>query len=88
MGFELGEKRSHWEFLLTPGPIITFIGLAILAVAIFFFSQASSGGNDVDAILESQNSSGLKLKAMIGLVVGTVTSIAGVLWSLLKFSRS
>jgi len=73
---------------MTPGPIITLIGLLILAVSIFFFSSAGSGEKDmVDAMLESQSNSGQRLKAMIGLVAGTVVSIGGVLLSLLKFNR-
>ncbi|MFA5504471.1 MAG: hypothetical protein WC314_11355 [Vulcanimicrobiota bacterium] len=88
MGFELGQKQSRLEFLMTPGPIITLIGLLILAVSIFFFSSAGSGEKDmVDAMLESQSNSGQRLKAMIGLVAGTVVSIGGVLLSLLKFNR-
>lgn len=88
MGFELGQKQSRLEFLMTPGPIITLIGLIILAVSIFFFSSAGSGEKDmVDAMLESQSNSGQRLKAMIGLVAGTVVSIGGVLLSLLKFNR-
>lgn len=88
MGFELGEKRSYVEMFLTPATFITVIGLIILAVSVFFFSNASAGGSDVDALLEAQSNSGQRLKAMIGLVLGTLVSIAGVLWSLLNFSRS
>ena len=81
MGFELGGKRSYMELLMTPGPIIT--------ISVIFFSTAGSAEKDmVDAVMESQANSGQRLKAMIGLVVGTVTSIFGVLLSLLKFSRS
>ena len=89
MGFELGGKRSYMELLMTPGPIITIIGLIILLVSVIFFSTAGSAEKDmVDAVMESQANSGQRLKAMIGLVLGTVTSIFGVLLSLLKFSRS
>ena len=89
MGFELGEKRSYWELLMTPGPIITFIGLIILTISIIVFATAGSGDPDmVDALIESKQNSGQQLKAMIGLVAGTVVSVGGVLWSLMTFSRS
>lgn len=87
MGFELSEKRSYAELLLTPGPIITILGLLILAGSVFFFSDAAGSANDVDAIIASQGNSGQKLKSMVGLAVGTIVSIAGVLLSLVTFSR-
>ncbi len=88
MGFELSEKRSYLSILLTPGPIIAMVGLAILLVSVYFFSSASPSGSDVDAILQAQGQNGQRIKSMIGMVGGTLVSIAGVLWSLLKFSRS
>jgi hypothetical protein len=87
MGFELGEKRSLWEILLTPGTAVTVIGLIILLVSVFFFSSSAPSGADVDAILEAQGNSGQRLKAMIGMVAGTLVSIGGVLLALLQFSR-
>jgi choline-glycine betaine transporter len=88
MGFDLGEKRSPFEILMTPGPIITMIGLVILGVSVFFFSSAAPSGSDVDAILAAQGNHGQKIKSMVGMVGGTLVSIAGVLLSLMKFSRS
>lgn len=89
MGFELGEERSKLELLMTPGAVIAIVGLVILLVSIFFFSTADSGNPDlVDAMIESKANNGQRLKAMIGMVVGTVTSVAGVLWTLMRFSRS
>lgn len=88
MGFELTDKGSKWEVLMSPGPIITFIGLLILLIAIFVFGSAGPESADVDAILEAQNNNGQRLKSMIGLVVGVVTSVFGVLITLLKFYRS
>lgn len=67
---------------------MTMIGIIILAVAVYSFSSATGDASGVDAILESQHNSGAKLKSMVWLVVGTCVSIAGVLWSLLSFSRS
>lgn len=87
MGFELGEKRSIWEYLMTPSVLLTLVGIVILAISVFFFATASPGGDDVDAILQAQSQSGSRLKSMIGLVVGSLVSIAGVLWSLMTFSR-
>lgn len=87
MGFELSEKRSYLSLLLTPGPIVTIIGLLILIGSVMFFSSAAPSGSDVDAILESQNQSGQKLKSMVGLVIGTIISVGGVLLSLITFSR-
>lgn len=86
MGFDLGPKRSWVSLLLTPGPTITLIGLIILTVAFYHFNQASPGG-DVDAILEAQSRGGERLKSMLAMVVGVVVSIAGVLFSLVTFSR-
>ena len=88
MGFELTEKRSMWEMLMSPGPIITGIGLLILLISIFFFSNAGPESGDVDAILQAQSNTGQRLKSMIGLVVGIVTAVFGVLLTLLKFYKS
>lgn len=87
MGFELSEKRSYMNLLFTPGPIITIIGLLILIVSVFFFNSAAPDGPGVDAILEAQGNSGQQIKSMVGLVMGTLVSIAGVLISLMAFSR-
>ena len=89
MGFELGEKRSYWELLMTPGPIVTIIGLLILTVSVIVFATSGSADPDmVDALLESKENSGLRIKAMVGLVAGTLVSVGGVLLSLMTFSRS
>jgi hypothetical protein len=89
MGFELGEKRSYLALLMTPGPIITFIGLIILTISIIVFATSGSGDPDmVDALIESKENSGQRIKAMIGLVVGSLVSVGGVLLSLMTFSRS
>lgn len=87
MGFELGKKRSHLDLLLTPGPMLTILGLVILLVSVLFFHQASPDNAGIDAVLEAQGSSGTRLKAMLGMVVGTVTSVGGVLFALLTYSR-
>lgn len=87
MGFELGEKRSYLSIFLTPGPMITIVGLIILVVSVFFFNQSSPDDAGIDAILEAQKHSGTRLKAMIGMVAGTITSIGGVLFALLAYSR-
>lgn len=88
MGFELsGEKRSKLDILMTPGPMITIVGLIILIVSVFFFNHASPDNAGVDAILAAQEHNGMRLKSMIGLVVGTITSIGGVLLALLTYSR-
>ena len=42
MGFELGGKRSYLELLMTPGPIVTIIGLVILLISVIFFATARS----------------------------------------------
>jgi len=91
MGFELGGgKRSYLDLLKTPGAIVTILGLIILIISVVVFSSAAPTGADVDAILEAQSqaSSGRRIKAMIGMVVGTLTSIGGVLLALMQFSRS
>lgn len=72
---------------MTPGPLITIVGLLILIVSVFFFQQASPDSAGVDAILEAQQHNGMRLKSMIGLVVGTITSIGGVLLALITYSR-
>ena len=72
---------------MTPGPIITIIGLLILLGSVFFFGSTAPDDASVDAILESQNQSGQKLKSMIGLVIGSLVSVGGVLLSLITFSR-
>jgi hypothetical protein len=89
MGFELGEKRSYWELLMTPGPIVTIIGLIILTISVIVFATSGSADPDmVDALIESKENNGLRIKAMIGLVAGTLVSVGGVLLSLMTFSRS
>ncbi len=86
MGFDLGPKRNLASLLLTPGPIITLLGLIILTVAFYYFQQASPGG-DVDAIIEAQSRGSERLKSMLAMVAGVVVSIAGCLLSLVTFSR-
>lgn len=90
MGFELGKKESYWSLLATPGPIITIAGLIILALSAFFFSAATPEAHDINAMIDAQmeTNHGRRLTSMIGLVIGTVVSIAGVLWSFIAFSRS
>ena len=87
MGFELSEKRSYLHLLMSPGPIVTLVGLVIILVSVFVFGDAAPDNAGVDAILESQANSGQKLKSMVGLVIGTIVSVGGVLLSLLTFSR-
>ncbi len=87
MGFELGKKRSYLDLLLSPGPMLTILGLVILLVSVFFFNHASPDDAGIDAVLEAQSHSGTRLKAMLVMEVGTVTSVAGVLFALLAYSR-
>ena len=87
MGFDLSEKQSYWRVLLTPGPVVTMIGLVIILVSVFVFGDSAPDDASVDAILEAQGNSGQKIKSMVGLVTGTIVSIAGVLLSLLTFHR-
>ncbi len=86
MDYELGPKQSRWSLLASPGPILTLLGLFVLCVALYFF-RASSPGGDVDAIIQAQGQTGTRLKSMLGMVVGVVTTLAGALWSLMTFSR-
>ena len=83
-GVILARSRFAEHELIRPLETMT----AAVFAPIFFATAGSAEKDMVDAVIESQANSGQRLKSMIGLVVGTVTSIFGVLLSLLQFSRS
>lgn len=87
MDYDLvADKTPWWRLLITPGPILTLIGMIILTISVYYFNQASPGG-DVDAIIEAQSRGSERLKSMLGLVAGVVVSLAGALVSVISFSR-
>jgi choline-glycine betaine transporter len=87
MGFELGPKQKMTDLLLTPGPILTILGVLVLVVSVFFFNQAAPSGSDVDAIIEARSHSGSSLKSMLGMVCGVVMCLVGALLSLMTLNR-
>lgn len=86
MGFELGNSESSWAILKTPGPILALLGIVVLTISFVVFGS-NDPGTDIDAMIEANTHGASRFKSMIGMVVGVVLSIAGVLWSLLTFSR-
>ena len=86
MGFDLGTQESPWQILKTPGPILALLGIVVLTVSFVIFGS-NDPGTDIDAMIEANSQGASRIKSMIGMVIGVVLSIAGVLWSLMSFSR-